>query len=167
MTSLRSILSPLSRISSIPLVSSITGKRAATEDKNATAEVTPDPETSHDVDQRSGDEKPMTQRVVKSSVNGETLKQARHVVLALKEAKSATSRLHRLEKLIDFVWRMPEMRGVMVEQGVVAVLLGLRERSKDRTISGCARQALAMMGYQDPCKGYGVRILSIDGGGSR
>ena len=30
-----------------------------------------------------------------------------------------------------------------------------------------AREALALMGHQDPVRGKGIRVLSIDGGGVR
>ena len=165
MASLRSVISPLSRLSSIPLISSMVRK--------ATPEIQMEEKSENDLNQDvvsdSNREGSVEENIRMSdvAVSEEKIRQARHVVRALKEARSASARLHRLEAFIDHVSRLPETRQVMMKEGVISVLLSLREKSKDKTISGCARQGLAMMGYHDPCRGRGIRILSIDGGGSR
>ena len=45
-------------------------------------------------------------------------------------------------------------------------LLRLR-RISDQDLSAQAREALALVGYVDPPAGRGIRILSLDGGGTR
>lgn len=40
-------------------------------------------------------------------------------------------------------------------------------RDKDETLSSKARQTLALIGYSEPPRSRGVRVLSIDGGGTR
>lgn len=37
----------------------------------------------------------------------------------------------------------------------------------DESVKGCIRQCLSVMGYVGSPKGCGVRILAIDGGGTR
>lgn len=168
METLRSVMSPLSRLSSIPLISLL---------RKATPETQLNKKSNNDLSKdvvldskREGTVEEKISHVVSTSgatVKEEKTQQARHVVRALKEARSASARLHRLEAFLDHVCRFPETRDVMMKEGIVSVLLSLREKSNDKTISGCARQGLAMMGYHDPCRGRGIRLLSIDGGGSR
>lgn len=37
----------------------------------------------------------------------------------------------------------------------------------DRKLQASIRETLALVGYVDPLKGCGIRVLSIDGGGTR
>ncbi|XP_022258318.1 calcium-independent phospholipase A2-gamma-like isoform X2 [Limulus polyphemus] len=50
---------------------------------------------------------------------------------------------------------------------VLPIVLHLREQTHDTAISCQAREVLTLLGYVDPPKGKGIRILSIDGGGIR
>ena len=52
------------------------------------------------------------------------------------------------------------------QERAVGVLLRLRE-VKDEIIRSQAHEALALLGWSDPVKGRGVRILALDGGGTR
>lgn len=38
---------------------------------------------------------------------------------------------------------------------------------KDKKLQAAFRETLALIGYVDPLKGWGIRVLSIDGGGTR
>lgn len=49
---------------------------------------------------------------------------------------------------------------------MIPCLLRLRQRNEPM-LQGTVRQALALVGYTDPVKGRGIRVLSIDGGGTR
>jgi len=40
-------------------------------------------------------------------------------------------------------------------------------QARDVKLQAAVRQALALVGYNDPVKGRGIRVLSIDGGGTR
>ncbi len=53
------------------------------------------------------------------------------------------------------------------QENVIPVLLKAMSKSQDQATIDHARQALAMVGYAFPVKGNGIRILSIDGGGTR
>ena len=41
------------------------------------------------------------------------------------------------------------------------------EKSSDKALQAVAREALALVGYIGPVKGQGIRLLAIDGGGTR
>lgn len=43
----------------------------------------------------------------------------------------------------------------------------LKLYSNDEAVQAQARTVLALIGYHDPPGGQGIRILSIDGGGTR
>lgn len=48
------------------------------------------------------------------------------------------------------------------------VLLRKRRAYRDhQTLQSTLRETLALIGYMDPVKGHGIRVLSIDGGGTR
>lgn len=45
-------------------------------------------------------------------------------------------------------------------------LLRLRQ-ARDLSLQAAVRESLALVGYTDPVKGRGIRVLTIDGGGTR
>ncbi len=55
----------------------------------------------------------------------------------------------------------------MIQENVIPILLKTMNKSQDQATIDQARQALAMVGYAFPVKGRGIRILAIDGGGTR
>lgn len=54
----------------------------------------------------------------------------------------------------------------LLQESVLPRLLRLRQ-AKDPPLQAAVREALALVGYSDPVKGRGIRILAIDGGGTR
>ncbi|XP_072310960.1 calcium-independent phospholipase A2-gamma [Eucyclogobius newberryi] len=72
----------------------------------------------------------------------------------------------RVEELSFHLLEFPETRGVAVKASVLPTLLRLRQ-AKDLPLQSAVREALAVVGYTDPVKGRGIRVLSIDGGGTR
>lgn len=58
---------------------------------------------------------------------------------------------------------------LFVSQGTSIVnLLRLRRTYKHHQgLQAAIREAFALIGYVDPVKGRGIRVLSIDGGGTR
>lgn len=42
-----------------------------------------------------------------------------------------------------------------------------RTHREDHLLQSTLRETLALIGYVDPVKGRGIRVLSIDGGGTR
>lgn len=72
----------------------------------------------------------------------------------------------RVEELSFHLLEFPETRGVAIKESVLPVLLRLRQ-AKDLPLQSAVREALAVVGYTDPVKGRGIRVLAIDGGGTR
>lgn len=54
----------------------------------------------------------------------------------------------------------------VLQEKVISCLLRLRQAS-DPGLRAAVREALALVGYHDPVRGRGIRLLSIDGGGLR
>lgn len=54
----------------------------------------------------------------------------------------------------------------VIQDKVIPCLLRLKQ-ANDSGLRAAVREALALVGYQKPVKGRGIRILSIDGGGLR
>ncbi|XP_059181860.1 calcium-independent phospholipase A2-gamma [Centropristis striata] len=72
----------------------------------------------------------------------------------------------RVEELSFHLLEFPETRGVAVKESVLPCLLRLRQ-ARDLPLQAAVREALALVGYTEPVKGRGIRVLSIDGGGTR
>ena len=91
------------------------------------------------------------------------------LVESLKIVETAPSRVTRLNRLINHILYYPETRSLLHSQKLVPILTKMREkcRDKDDETQALLRQSFAMMGHTQSCKGKGIRILSIDGGGSR
>ena len=84
----------------------------------------------------------------------------------LENAKNDNSRLVRLEELNEHLLRYPSARSLARRSGVTRILQHCHE-SMDKQILGEARKGLVLLGWTVPVKGQGIKILSIDGGGSR
>ncbi|XP_040894623.1 calcium-independent phospholipase A2-gamma-like isoform X2 [Toxotes jaculatrix] len=90
----------------------------------------------------------------------------RALVQALHRASDVRVYINRVEDLSYHLLEFPETRGVAVKEKVIPCLLRLKQAS-DPGLRAAVREALALVGYQKPVKGRGIRILSIDGGGLR
>ncbi|KAM9854017.1 calcium-independent phospholipase A2-gamma-like isoform 1-T1 [Aulostomus maculatus] len=119
-------------------------------------------------EQRAADEKAkklLLQRekiIARVSVDNRT----RALVQALHRASDVRVYINRVEDLSYHLLEFPETRGVAVKEKVIPCLLRLKQAS-DPGLTAAVREALALVGYQKPVRGRGVRILSIDGGGLR
>uniref|UniRef100_A0A3P9BY60 Calcium-independent phospholipase A2-gamma n=1 Tax=Maylandia zebra TaxID=106582 RepID=A0A3P9BY60_9CICH len=72
----------------------------------------------------------------------------------------------RVEELSSHLLEFPETRVVAIKEKVLPCLLRLRQ-ARDLPLQAAVREALALTGYTEPVKGRGIRVLSIDGGGTR
>ncbi|CAL1673685.1 unnamed protein product [Lasius platythorax] len=91
----------------------------------------------------------------------------RHVLNSIVSAESNASKWRRIEELLLHIEQYPEARHYAIKEGAIKILLRTRQKTKDEQINASLREALAVMGYNDPLPGRGIRILSIDGGGIR
>uniref|UniRef100_H0VAB4 Patatin like phospholipase domain containing 8 n=1 Tax=Cavia porcellus TaxID=10141 RepID=H0VAB4_CAVPO len=90
----------------------------------------------------------------------------RALVQALRRTSDPKLCITRVEELTFHLLEFPEGKGVAVKERIIPYLLRLRQ-TKDETLQAAVREILALIGYVDPVKGRGIRILSIDGGGTR
>ncbi|KAL3061247.1 hypothetical protein OYC64_009438 [Pagothenia borchgrevinki] len=90
----------------------------------------------------------------------------RGLVQALRRASDVRVYINRVEDLSYHLLEFPDTSGVAVKERVIPCLLRLKQAS-DPGLRAAVREALALVGYQTPVKGRGIRILSIDGGGLR
>ncbi|XP_004677002.1 PREDICTED: calcium-independent phospholipase A2-gamma isoform X2 [Condylura cristata] len=90
----------------------------------------------------------------------------RALVQALRRTTDPKLCINRVEELTFHLLEFPEGKGVAVKEKIIPYLLRLRQ-VRDDTLQAAVREILALIGYVDPVKGRGIRILSIDGGGTR
>ncbi|XP_071188012.1 calcium-independent phospholipase A2-gamma [Salvelinus alpinus] len=90
----------------------------------------------------------------------------RALVQGIQKASDMNIHTSRVEELSLHLLEYPETRGVAVKERVIPCLLRLRQ-TRDPRLQAAVREALALVGYTDPVKGQGIRILAIDGGGTR
>ncbi|XP_062955442.1 calcium-independent phospholipase A2-gamma [Cynocephalus volans] len=90
----------------------------------------------------------------------------RALVQALRRTTDPRLCITRVEELTFHLLEFPEGKGVAVKERIIPYLLRLRQ-IKDETLQAAVREILALIGYVDPVKGRGIRILTIDGGGTR
>ncbi|XP_075713187.1 calcium-independent phospholipase A2-gamma [Rhinoderma darwinii] len=90
----------------------------------------------------------------------------RSLVQSLQRSSDRRLCINRVEELNCHLLEFPETRGVAVKEKAIPYLLRLRQ-AHDETLRAAVREALALIGYNDPVKGRGIRVLTIDGGGTR
>lgn len=90
----------------------------------------------------------------------------RALVQALQRASGVRLYTRRVEELCLHLLQFPESRSVALKEQVVPCLQRLLQVS-DVCLQAAVREALALLGFIEPVKKRGVRILTIDGGGTR
>ncbi|XP_068561307.1 calcium-independent phospholipase A2-gamma-like [Cebidichthys violaceus] len=73
-----------------------------------------------------------------------------------------------VEALNGHLIRYPSCKAIMWQERTAVTLLRKRRTYRDnQALQSALRESLALIGYVDPVKGCGIRVLSIDGGGTR
>ena len=91
----------------------------------------------------------------------------RSLVEALRAAKSEQSRQIRLEEFNDHLLRYQGVsKSQAIQEQAISTLLEIR-RKGNKEVRREAQKALTLLGWVDPVKGRGIKVLAIDGGGSR
>ncbi|XP_074050007.1 calcium-independent phospholipase A2-gamma [Macrotis lagotis] len=90
----------------------------------------------------------------------------RALVQALRRTTDHRLCLTRVEEITFHLLAFPEAKALAVKEKLVPYLLRLRQ-TKNEALQATIRENLALIGYTDPVKGRGIRILTIDGGGIR
>ncbi|KAI6187226.1 Calcium-independent phospholipase A2-gamma [Aphelenchoides besseyi] len=107
--------------------------------------------------------------VVKKASRAEIVSRTRQLIKKLQLAESTSSKLMRTEELNRHLMDYPASRSVLVQENpeMISRLLRQVSTTSDVSLRGESRICLALCGYHDPPKASGIRILSIDGGGTR
>lgn len=91
----------------------------------------------------------------------------RSLVQGLRAAKNEQSRLIRLEEFNDHILRYQGVsKSQAIREQAISTLLSIRKKG-NKEVCKEAQKALTLLGWVDPVKGQGIRVLAIDGGGSR
>lgn len=152
----------------VPKFRSVESKSATVEEKKVEVAPVKQVEATISTEQKAAEEKAkklLLQRekiIARVSVDNRT----RALVQALHRASDVRVYISRVEDLSYHLLEFPETRGVAVKENVIPCLLRLKQ-ANDPDLRAAVREGLALVGYQKPVKGRGVRILSIDGGGLR
>lgn len=91
----------------------------------------------------------------------------RRLLRAVVAASTPASQLDRLNELNNHMLSCPRSQCILIKERALAHILRLREYCGNSAVVATARETLALLGYVDPPGGRGLRILSIDGGGTR
>lgn len=76
--------------------------------------------------------------------------------------------IHDVEALFAHIYANEGTRDVAIHRGVYKSLFKiLKLHDADTSLINRTRELLALLGYNPPVKGRGIRILSLDGGGIR
>ncbi|XP_053173609.1 calcium-independent phospholipase A2-gamma-like [Scomber japonicus] len=99
-------------------------------------------------------------------------RQAEEVILALinslGQASSPEALTACVEAMNEQLIRYPSRKALMWQEKVAVKLLRQRRAYRDhQALQNAVRETFALIGYVDPVKGRGIRVLSIDGGGTR
>ncbi|XP_029909751.1 calcium-independent phospholipase A2-gamma-like [Myripristis murdjan] len=152
----------------VPKFRAAESKTAAVEEKKPEDAPPKEVEATISKEQKAAEEKAkrlLLQRekiIARVSVDNRT----RALVQALHRASDVRVYISRVEDLSYHLLEFPETRGVAVKEKAIPCLLRLRQAS-DPGLRAAVREALTLMGYHNPVKGRGIRVLSIDGGGLR
>ena len=95
---------------------------------------------------------------------------SKQLLRSLATSSSSTSAVRQtvcLQKLNKHLLHYEEAVDACVAEGAIPLILRLRSTAQDRVLKSQINQSLSLLGYADPPKGKGIRILSIDGGGIR
>lgn len=91
----------------------------------------------------------------------------KQIVHNLNQAQTTLIHNLRLQELCTFALTYPDSPAVIAGEGGIRTLLNLQSTCQDPTTLDLIRQSLSAIGYASPPTGKGVRLLSIDGGGTK
>ncbi|XP_070696208.1 calcium-independent phospholipase A2-gamma-like [Pempheris klunzingeri] len=92
----------------------------------------------------------------------------RGLVGSLAQTSSPEALAACVEGLNEHLIRYPSCKALMWQEKTAVTLLRKRRTYRDnQVLQSTLRETLALIGYVDPVKGRGIRVLSIDGGGTR
>ncbi|PIK45558.1 putative phospholipase A I [Apostichopus japonicus] len=106
-------------------------------------------------------------RRTKVQISQDSVKaRTKSLAVAVSKPSNTALTLLKLQRLCKHLAEYPETREIAIMENLIPILLRQRNHVDDANQAEI-RRALSLMGYADPVKGKGIRILSVDGGGSR
>lgn len=96
----------------------------------------------------------------------ETLTVSLDTLSQLRKNATSLNELSKLRHLVLLLLKQPQARSEVWRAGGVPVIIELSQCRKD-VVEQQARMALSLLGHPPSYAGRGLRILAIDGGGSR
>ena len=84
----------------------------------------------------------------------------------LRKSRVNLRHLDKLHQVVLLLQRHPEVSADVWRAGIVPLLMESKDCGQ-LEVEHQARLALTLLGYTPPCSGRGIRILSVDGGGTR
>ncbi|XP_068601512.1 calcium-independent phospholipase A2-gamma-like [Brachionichthys hirsutus] len=94
--------------------------------------------------------------------------EARGLMGGLAQASSPEAVTACVEALNQHLISYPSCKAVMWQEKTAVTLLRKRQsHGENQALQSAVRETLALIGYVDPVRGRGIRVLSIDGGGTR
>ncbi|XP_010780804.1 calcium-independent phospholipase A2-gamma-like isoform X1 [Notothenia coriiceps] len=108
----------------------------------------------------------MNQKFVLSRRQAEEM--AQRFIGTLTQTSSPEDLTSCLAALNEHLICYPSCKAVMWKEKIAVTLLRKRRTFRDNEeLQSALRESMALIGYMDPVKGRGIRVLSIDGGGTR
>ncbi|KAK5924045.1 hypothetical protein CgunFtcFv8_000956 [Champsocephalus gunnari] len=108
----------------------------------------------------------MNQKFVLSRRKAEEM--ARRFIGTLTQTSSPEDLTACLTALNEHLICYPSCKAVMWQENIAVTLLRKRRTFRDNEeLQSALRESMALIGFMDPVKGRGIRVLSIDGGGTR
>ena len=92
---------------------------------------------------------------------------SRELLKNLIRSKSVRVSLIHLERLVAYLKKHHLARERINKDNGIIHILNLFQSCRDTEVRKQAKIALSLLGYVDPVKGRGIRILALDGGGTR
>ncbi|XP_033825589.2 calcium-independent phospholipase A2-gamma-like isoform X1 [Periophthalmus magnuspinnatus] len=91
-----------------------------------------------------------------------------NLITTLEQTSSPDVLASCIEALSEHLIRYPSCRMVLWQKKTAVLLLQKRRSYKQHeSLQNAIREVLSLVGYVNPVKGRGIRVLSIDGGGTR
>lgn len=106
--------------------------------------------------------KTQTSPVLNNSITAKT-----SYVMTLVENASNEYKAGCIQELVAHIKEHPQVKRQVMKEGVLRMLLKIQQRTADPEVHGVLNETFALLGYSKPLPGRGIRILSIDGGGTR
>ncbi|TDH10292.1 hypothetical protein EPR50_G00073490 [Perca flavescens] len=108
----------------------------------------------------------LNRKVVLSRRQAEEMTQG--LIGTLSQASSPEALTACVEALNEHLIHYPSCKALMWQEKTAVTLLRKRRTCRDnQVLQSALRESFALIGYVDPVKGRGIRVLSIDGGGTR